>query len=631
MSSAETDALLIINPIQIMVKYNTETDYVPFKFSMLALEPGKVTATSDLPLYTNNVKYPYDMLYNRDYEYVLNFFFNRPQFEKVLQKYGSDYIDEQVLYKSTNTYKDIINDDEELNEELKNTMALLSENAEYNINTMMLLLFPIRFSFDNVYTSTYRHLILGEFNTNLFAYDIKRPFWDGNTCFIKMNNDEYIVNSVIWLNDIVNHPIYKDFIISYNTKLRERGRYVKKMNTGILEKEFELLIVLLKLYTPIDGLDYFQRLETKLSEEMPSTSGDRYRSNSQLMKAQAINKMLKQLSIFIETNDSDTKINVKQFLNDMKNGPENKLSKSKMNEALKVDNVYIRKIVDNVTRMYNEYTEYNRGEYRIVLDNELNNGLSKLYEACIAIKSAKIVYDFVSGTLLKLDMDRKNQDETDKSKEETDIISYIERNYKQYVMLSDVISDSISNVITPTRDTTNYMLRNEINKIKYGVSAVVDNMQTTTDCAANANFFRDVYMKYIRNKPFVAFNESLMFTGVNTIKDSGEKSTGVMNEIYVMIDLISKKKYESKKNRCRLADDNILNTFNYLYEVKSDSLVNPYRQFTTFDASNFDEPKNVAKTHNLIANPELIPKSGGARRITRKRRVYKRKTRSNKY
>jgi hypothetical protein len=621
MSNAENDALLIINPIQIMVKYNTEKDYVPFKYSMLSVEPGKVTNPSDLPLYTNNMKYPYDMLYNRDYEYVVSFFFNRSQFEKVLQKYGTDYIDEKVLYKSTNTYKDIINDDEELNEEMQNTMALLSENAEYNINTMLLLLFPIRFTFDNVYTSTYRHLILGEFNTNLFAYDLKRPFWEGNTCLIKHNNDEYIVNGVIWLNDIVNHPKYKEFILSYNTKLRQRAQYVEKMKTSIQEKEFELLIVLLKSYTKIDGTNYFQRLDSKLAEEMPHTDNS-YRSNSQMMKSQTITKMKKYLAIFLD-NDS-AELNVKKLIEGMKNGE--KLSKSKINAVLTPDNPAIRKIVDSITRMYNDYIEYNRGDYRIVLDNELNTGLSKLNESCIGIKSAKLVYDFVAGTIQNLDTDRKNKDGTEKSKEELDIINYINNNYSQYVKLSEVIGDSINNVITPTRDTTNYMLRNEINKIKYGVSTLMDNMEVSTDCAANGNFFRDVYMKYIRNKSYVAFNESLMFTGVNTVKDSGEKSTGAMNEIYVMMDLVSKKKYESKKNRCRLADDNILNMFNYLYEIKSDSLINPFRQFTTFNESNFDEPKSIAKSHKLVANPELT--SGGGKRFTRKRRDYKRKTRS---
>jgi hypothetical protein len=501
-------------------------------------------------------------------------------------------------------------------------MDLMSDNAEYNVNTMMLLLFPIRFTFDSVYSSTYRQYILGDFNSNLFSFDVKRPFWEGNTCILNVDGKPQIVTNVIWLNYVINHPLYKEFIIKYNTKLRERTNKTDKVLATFTEKQFELFILLSKLYQPTyeNDRDFFAYLDSKLDDESPKFDKSSYRSNTQVLKLQTITNMRKQLSIFLGGKEST----VGTMIENAKNG--DKLSMRKIKEILLKDSdkSILRKIVDNISRMYNDMYEYNKTEYKIVLDSDLNRGLSKLYESCIAIKSVKLVYDFVSGAIRQLDMDERNKDETEKSKEEEDIIRYISKNLAVYAKLSDVISTTINNVVAPTRDTSNFLLRNEINKIKYGNVNNTDNMGPIMDSTSQTDFFRDAYLKYIRNKQYIPFNESLMFTGVNTVSESNssDKIGNVINEIYVLMDVVDKEKYDSREHRCRLKDDGLLNEMNYLVDTKSPFMVNPFRMNASY-LSAFEESKTDKK---LIKNPEL---SGGKRK-TQKRRKHNRKTRSRK-
>ena len=214
-----------IHPIKIMVKMNTEKDYQLFTFSMLShpdlqsMNSGGLSSVNGdytLPYFTNSVKIPYDVLVNRDMKYITEFFFNKSRFEKLIRKYMDGYVDENDLYESP-MLGEIVKSKDELDDIIVDTLAKLDDNIEYNIHSMLKLLFPINQEFDAVYSNTYQHYIRGELNTNLFYFDIKRPFWSGNTGYIKTGSDDYIVSNVIWLNDIVNHPIYRSFINNYIT------------------------------------------------------------------------------------------------------------------------------------------------------------------------------------------------------------------------------------------------------------------------------------------------------------------------------------------------------------------------------------------------------------------------------
>jgi hypothetical protein len=296
------------------------------------------------------------------------------------------------------------------------------------------------------------------------------------------------------------------------------------------------------------------------------------------------------------------------------------------------DKSVLRKIVENVSRMYNAMYEYNKTDYKIVLDSDLNRGLSNLYEAAISIKSVKLVLDFVSGAVRQLDMNERNKDDTEKSKEEKDIIRYINKNLNEYAKLSEVISKTIDNVVAPTRDTSNFLLRNEINKIKYGNVNATDNMGPIMDCTAQSDFFRDAYLKYIRNKPYVPFDETLMFTGVNTISesDSSDSTGNISNEIYVLVDVVDKEKFDTKEHRCRLKDDGLLNEMNYLVDTKSPFIVNPFRDNSSY-LSAFETSKT--DNNNLISNKETNNReiSGGKRKTQKRRKSRARKTRCRKH
>lgn len=646
MTDPYSEVFLSINPIKIMVKFNSKNgQHVPFEYDMI-IHPKKDTVKnvdSKMPYFTNSVKYPYDYLFDKDYPYILEFFFSKKKFEKVLMKNISDYVDENEIYTKDVLSSVNLTDDENIDDNTLDLMETVRNNSEHNIDVMLKLLFPIKYSFDNVYSSSYRQNILEEFNTNVFSFDIKRPFWEGNEVVINNEGAPHLITNVIWQNDLINHPIYNDFLVKYNKSMKSRRGFANKVSFTYNEKIIEFVVILFQLYKvqpyastskPAVKLNYFDKLKEELEREKPFRSTKNIISNTQANKTQTIEKMLTELKYFIadKQNNPNALSETQMFLNSVtiltKDGEQ--VSKRKVLENIQTDEKIINVALEHIVRIYNDYYEYNRGESRINIESKVYSSLSKVYNACIAIKSVKLIRDFLLGDIRKLDLNDKNNDYSNKSKEERDIISYINTNFSQYAKMSDEITESINSVIPPIRETSNYKLRGELNKIRYNQGNKID-LGNVYDCTKSSDVFRDVYYKYILGSGHNYFDHELLYTGVNVLggsqsAENNKNNREIMNEIYILIDLVNKSYYESKKKRCLMSDDKMRNEFDHLLQTKIENIINPFRSLDTYNES-FLGTENPS-SQNVSENTEksFDTKKGGNKSILHLMSISKKRT-----
>jgi len=188
-------SLYDIEKIKIMIKTNIP-DNPLITFDSKTLYITNKIGYSDYPYITKQVKYPYDELAKMSYSDIANFFFVKKVFIDTLSK--------SIKQQGINTLETPAQ--KKLREET---------NIEYNIITMLELLFP-------TYYPTYNNFFIS-FVSNIGG-QVEMPqkslFGNKNKQFSYINIDKpYTITKITWLNDIINHPVYGEFIDDfYNYK-----------------------------------------------------------------------------------------------------------------------------------------------------------------------------------------------------------------------------------------------------------------------------------------------------------------------------------------------------------------------------------------------------------------------------
>ena len=139
------------------------------------------------PYLTTKQLYPEDYLSKLDYDKIVNIFFNKGNFEVMLNEHKP----------SKTTYNE----------------AYISNK---NIMLMLELLFSTKyFIVNNIHQSL--DIITNNDSNNSIFYN---PF---NTKFsyVKINGKPHTVTKVIWVNDIVNHPLYNELITTVGNVITE--------------------------------------------------------------------------------------------------------------------------------------------------------------------------------------------------------------------------------------------------------------------------------------------------------------------------------------------------------------------------------------------------------------------------
>lgn len=168
---------------------------VKFTRQMLSTSEGSsnTSGLTNVPFFSFQARYPTEKM-GVSYEAAMKFFFNRDVFENTLQ--SEVEIDNVPPDPNTN-----INDYEKYCD-TKNDIV------NHNIMTMLYLLFPTRYPIINDIKNSYNIFSGVDPMRTLWFNPLKRaPF-----SYLNIGSKKYTVQKVIWMNDMANHPRYREFI-----------------------------------------------------------------------------------------------------------------------------------------------------------------------------------------------------------------------------------------------------------------------------------------------------------------------------------------------------------------------------------------------------------------------------------
>jgi hypothetical protein len=666
----------------------------PFQFSMLShpdLEKGRFSATKyTLPYFTDTVKYPMDMLTPKLYSDRVDFFFNKTRFNKILRKTMVNYVEDSP---------DVDDIDDNNDESVKGQKQLeeerarqLQENADHNIKCMLILLFPIADELGNVFKTSYDQFILNNPSPELYTLrnidpvTFLNPSWlpiynyfservytapINEISYLKVNGTQYIVADVIWQNDLINHPIYREFVSVYYDKLQEKRNNRQKINKEFKERK-EMFKTLILKYIEFDTKTpptknvfevMIDTLKQNVSGEQPArepnkkyeiapVSGTNFNQRENT-KRDVITKMINYLGSMDDILQGyDGELSGNQKLNNVS------ISKDTISKRLRGPNGgedLLDKIVDNITNAYIDYTNYNEqanGALKLTL-KDTTRILTELYNVAILLKTVKLLTDFVSDKIRRLDLSEKNDDGSKKTKLELDMLRVLKTNYTYYIDLNTAIATSLKNVVEPARRSPNMKLQSFLKQL------AIPGQSDPEDPAMLIDIY-DKYISSIRTRVKRDYIEKYMNVGVSNVQSaSTDKSdamfSGEMPEIYVYINVVKKDVYEKNDNRrCIMNDDRITNNLKQvLYSntmldnsfpemnayrdfmflgnntsetenTKSDNKRQPEkRQLEKAPPENADKQNKNRNQNNKDKEDDLDEMEGGTKRRTHKYRIYR--------
>jgi len=646
-----------LSVVKIKVMLNTNIpgmEATPLTYNMLYhhdLEKGKFSGKNyTMPYYTHSVKYPKDVLAEKTYANRVDFFFNKTRFNKILRKNVIDYIDEN------DEEVDYIPDsgpDSENQDDDDSVYAKIRSNADHNVKTMLELLFPIADELGNSFAVSYDQYILQKPSPDLFSLrkidptTILNPTWVPlynyltqrnyepplqEVSYLQKDGTKYIVAGVVWQNDLINHPVYNDFLSVYYTRIREKDTHIRSIRDTLKERTTifkDLLVRYMKYPDSTSSKTVFESMIEFLIQNsrgaMPKTRAPNTeyamnpdegikRNEAEYNKRGVIEKVVNYLGVV-----DDIYKGYSGKVGRQATGQIRALQRAQIKE-LSMDKLNL--IADNIANAYIEYTTYNKGKQG---GTELNlrdtsRILSELYNAALMLKTIRLLDDFIRDNIRRLDLNEKNADGTDKSKLETDIINTIRQNFKLYGQMNDDLAERVKNVVEPVRRSSNPLLQNYLKELNKPIS---ENMKDKYALV-------DIYNKYIANiKNTIKhrYIENFMNVGVSTVSGDKDDKSGETPEIYVYINVVSKDEYEKNRNReCIMSDDRIANNLRqvlYANTMLNNSFpeVNPYRAFKFLKGSEANVQNDVVgNTNTLLTNAAAPPPptKGGRRRKSRK-------------
>lgn len=199
-----------IQLIQIMMATNIPNS-VPIELTRDRLyhpDYENVKGIGNYPYITDSIDYMDTNLSTLSYPKVVDTFFNKSNFINMMTSFST---------KKTNSL----------------------ETFERNVMTMLRLLLPTKYFVVNNHKQSIKLL-----NPNAQTSDSSSIFYNPfstMSSYLKINNKPYTVTEVVWLNDIVTHPIYNKLLIEgYNIQMKRQNEQYYKNNILYKYKSPEL-------------------------------------------------------------------------------------------------------------------------------------------------------------------------------------------------------------------------------------------------------------------------------------------------------------------------------------------------------------------------------------------------------
>ena len=210
-----------VKQIKIMVETNVSETPFPLVFSqiynpLIGESDIKGSEKFEYPYFIESIPYPEELLENKSYRDLLQIFFNKDTFIKT-----------------------IVEPFQSLKPE-----TLDAKTIEKNIMIMLNLIFPTSYpSLNNINTSYNKYLLktpyelkfdMGELTRGMpgiLNHNLKSEY-----SYLKINGKPYTITEILWVNDILNEPTYKELV----DKLIEYNEWVVDIKHDIQEEQNDL-------------------------------------------------------------------------------------------------------------------------------------------------------------------------------------------------------------------------------------------------------------------------------------------------------------------------------------------------------------------------------------------------------
>ena len=495
------------------------------------------------PFFTYDVYYSRRKLIRLTYKERLDFFFDKERFKELLSSYSTG---------AGNKSSDISE---------RNAIV------ENNVMIMLELLLPTKFPAVKDLKQSFKVVFNKDgFKDHLYeAFVYNQPF-----SYLKIDGKTYTVKRVIWLNDMLNHPVYRKLIDEYrkfwvwcneeknNAKViinKTQAELLEEVNNGI-----ETVIKLINDYTA-------SRPDTKFS--LTTKDGKtQVTSMFSLITLYKISSLLYRLtgsdSPELSLNDDSMNAQLQTFLKTTDDALKEQLLDNEENPAFIARSIseFIKSLGDgiDVSKFLYNTTELTTGksasytfialEDKKISTQEIRTQLRAIANLYVKIKTNSLSKDMEKYTRIT-SMFEVPYDEV-KKKYDADKIAVppVYRNFVYTFLTQDYRR--------PYRETTNALLQDLI------------------DCKTEAkvkeffSFMEKVYEFFLKNNEKYRITKKereLLKVDMNYININ--QSTGIKREIHVMVDFIEGEITEANTSEiyCPFFGEHLGNEFEYLFRM----------------------------------------------------------------
>lgn len=567
----ETDKYIPIAKIRLNLSISANNNVSNTIFSYNMLSPPETTRKPALdsnpssPYYTNHVRYP-SKLQSEPWQDTYAFFFNRDVFKTRVYAFATAdpaaYIPDSKV---------------QVQEWLKDT-------EQNNIMIMLRCLFRISEQSGQALSDSYHSDILNETNPRVlsdinpvdsvfafmrdFGYSsepTKRDF------FMKVGGSEKMaIAEVKWLNDIASHPVYSEFIKSYNEAIQS----IKKSSS---------------------------------SREVDQYNESIQKLNKTLNDRTTVNALIDQLKTPYKTSEQ-----IKNILNNLKLKTDYEAAKLIV-EIQDLISAQERSIYQS-TSSDSEDSKYDK----VFLPKGKTSFKNDLYIPAIKVFAGNVVMNFIENHTIMYLSD-KQRDGSPEKKSIIDRNTHIEKFFKAIFNYNNKLINTLNDVSLPKRKTSNAKLYKLIDDIKFS------NPINESD----RNVLNVVYNKYvssyIKGGILPPENNIYMYSGVDEINpekkdDNPDNKNDESNQSYEICVLVNLVKPDTLIKQCEYRDVRMAEEFRSLIDAVRHGPNNSdyYRK---------QEPdKSSAASTDTNAN-EPKKTNGGQRRKTPRLRSIGNKTR----
>ena len=487
------------------------------------LKSAQMHAFSKYPYFITERKYPKNKLYilaRMSYKKILRFFFDKKYFEtKLIGFYKNEDAQEK---------KEKENSSEETNEEIikkkEENRKKFDDVASYNVKIMIELLFPTSWPAVRNISDSHLEYILGKKEQGIsfkdtvnqkvnFGFATKGTnLTSGLFSYLKVDSKIYTISRVVWLNDLLNHPVYRKFIdnfINYSLWIeRERDRMEillesknKKLFGRILDQGTTDAKGNKKLR--IDSLNIFDE-ENNFNENRIKESVDLDPSKRDFKKIQFyedLDKLITQMTNFKE-----------------------QINKEKDNKSTNGSNINkLFSLAKDLMDSYNRLKQNDRVKLKGITDN-------------FQIKLSKIVEEFKKLNVLekiKTNYMSKGEINTKLEGEDPDVVAELKKDYSRLIEFIDKSKD----LLEPKRESSNFELQETI--VDYSENSKKIDDTTNKEVLVFKELMDKVRSEMVFLKKDKTTNDEdkrLMYVGVNGIDKN--KMDKPHYEIYLAVDVM---------------------------------------------------------------------------------------------